>query len=126
AEECRALLDRAVAANMRSRGRTAVFFSGGVDSSAVLTVAAGVARRAGAPPPVPVSLVFDEPASDERAFRDAVAREIGLDLVLAHPTSLEASVFRSQAARRLVLPDLPADASGLSLYTAARSAGASV
>lgn len=126
AEECRARLDRAVAATMRSRGPTAVFFSGGVDSSVVLTVAAGVARRAGTPPPVAVSLVFDEPATDERSFRDAVARELGLDAVQVYPTSLEASVFHGQAARRLVLPDLPADASALSLYTGAQSAGASV
>jgi asparagine synthase (glutamine-hydrolysing) len=126
AQECRALFDRAVAANMRSRGRTAVFFSGGVDSSVVLTVAAGVARRAGAQPPVAVSLVFDEPSSDERSYREAVARDLGIDVVLAYPTSLDGAAFRGQAARRLVLPDLPADASALSLYTAARSAGASV
>lgn len=57
----------------------AVAFSGGRDSSAVLAVAAHVARREGLPPPVPVSLVFPgASASAESDWQELVVRHLRL------------------------------------------------
>jgi len=104
-----------------------VFFSGGVDSSIVLTAASAVARTDGLPPPVAVALAFDDrPDSDESDYRDAVARHLGLKGISVAAASMDATIFRAQAARRLALPDLPADLSGRPLRFAAQAAGASV
>lgn len=57
-----------------------VSFSGGRDSSAILAVAAHVARREGLAPPIPVSLRFPEvDASDEGSWQELVVRHLGLD-----------------------------------------------
>ena len=56
-----------------------VSFSGGRDSSAVLAVAARVARREGLPLPVPVSLAFDGHATaDESRWQQLVVRHLEL------------------------------------------------
>ena len=58
----------------------AVAFSGGRDSSAVLAVAAAVARRDGLPPPIPVTLTFPtSPESDETMWQERVVRHLELD-----------------------------------------------
>src|SRR5262245_65085870 len=54
--------ERAVLPALR-RGPCLVSFSGGRDSSAVLAVATGIARREGLPLPVPVKNVFPGPAT---------------------------------------------------------------
>jgi asparagine synthetase B (glutamine-hydrolysing) len=57
-----------------------VAFSGGRDSSAVLAVAAAVARREGLPAPVPATLRFPQSAeSDETAWQERVVAHLGLD-----------------------------------------------
>jgi len=57
-----------------------VSFSGGRDSSALLALAAAIARREGLPPPVPATLTFpDVPESDEREWQEIVILHIGLD-----------------------------------------------
>src|SRR4051794_24581858 len=57
-----------------------VSFSGGRDSSAVLAVAAHVARREGLPLPVPVTLRFpDDPATQEDDWQELVLRHLGID-----------------------------------------------
>jgi asparagine synthase (glutamine-hydrolysing) len=57
-----------------------VSFSGGRDSSAVLAVAAALARREGLPLPVPATNVFPaEPGSDESEWQQVVIRHLGLD-----------------------------------------------
>lgn len=62
------------------RAPCGVAFSGGRDSSAVLAVAAHVARRDGLPLPVPITRVFPgAPASAESEWQDAVIRHLGLD-----------------------------------------------
>jgi asparagine synthetase B (glutamine-hydrolysing) len=56
-----------------------VSFSGGLDSSALLTAATAVARRAGLDDPVPATLVFPaSPESDEREWQERVLRHLGL------------------------------------------------
>jgi asparagine synthetase B (glutamine-hydrolysing) len=57
-----------------------VSFSGGRDSSLVLTVAVEVARRQGLPLPVPVTVRFSaDPASAEDEWQQLVIRHLGLD-----------------------------------------------
>ncbi|MCB2101669.1 MAG: asparagine synthase (glutamine-hydrolyzing) [Rhodobacterales bacterium] len=53
------------------------FLSGGVDSSVIAAVIADAARRTGAPPPRTFTMVFDEPAYDERVQARRVAEHIG-------------------------------------------------
>jgi asparagine synthetase B (glutamine-hydrolysing) len=61
-------------------GPTYVSFSGGRDSSAVLALAAHVARRDGHPPPVPVTLrVEGSGAADEDEWQRLVLRHLGLE-----------------------------------------------
>nr|WP_231839615.1 asparagine synthase-related protein [Blastococcus saxobsidens] len=56
-----------------------ISFSGGRDSSAVLAVAAHVARREGLPLPIPVTLRFpDVGASDEGSWQELVVRHLAL------------------------------------------------
>lgn len=60
-----------------ARPPTAVAFSGGRDSSLVLTVAARVARREGLPAPVALTLRFpDDPAASESEWQHAVVRTL--------------------------------------------------
>jgi asparagine synthase (glutamine-hydrolysing) len=61
------------------RGPCVVSFSGGRDSSAVLAVAAAVARREGLPLPIPATHRFaPAPASDEREWQELVIRHLDL------------------------------------------------
>lgn len=57
-----------------------VSFSGGRDSSAVLALAAHVARTEGLPPPIPATLRFSGvPDAEESAWQEMVVRHVGLD-----------------------------------------------
>jgi asparagine synthase (glutamine-hydrolysing) len=57
-----------------------VSFSGGRDSSAVLAVAAAVARREGLPAPIPITHRFPgATGTDESAWQEMVVRHLGLD-----------------------------------------------
>jgi asparagine synthase (glutamine-hydrolysing) len=74
----RAALERAVLPALL-RPPCVVSFSGGRDSSAVLAVAAHVARREGLAPPVPVTNRFVRPPrADESAWQEAVVAHLGL------------------------------------------------
>lgn len=56
-----------------------VAFSGGRDSSAVLAVATSLARRHGAPDPIPVTERYPRiPESDERQWQELVVSHLGL------------------------------------------------
>jgi asparagine synthase (glutamine-hydrolysing) len=78
-ERFRARLDAAVACRLPGSQPSAVLMSGGLDSTAVAATAARDAARAGAPPPLAISWVFDElPACDERRWIAAVRRAAGL------------------------------------------------
>jgi asparagine synthase len=62
-----------------SPGPCFVTFSGGRDSSAVLAVAAHVARREGLSPPIPVTVRFrDTPGAGEPDWQELVIRHLGL------------------------------------------------
>lgn len=126
AEECGALLHRAVAVRLRATNRPVMFFSGGIDSSSVLSAAIDVSSRAGIAPPQPLSMVFDQTESDERAYRHAFAQACGLTTMDVQPGSLDAAGYREQAARRRLPPDLPAEFIGRPLMWRARELGARV
>lgn len=75
----RLALERAVLAPL-ARPPCVVSFSGGRDSSAVLAVAAHVARREGLPLPVPVTLRFPGvEGTDESSWQEQVVRHLGLE-----------------------------------------------
>lgn len=75
----RAALEQAVVGALE-RPPCVVSFSGGRDSSAVLAVAAAVARSHGLPPPVPVTARFPRsPATDETPWQELVVGHLGLD-----------------------------------------------
>jgi asparagine synthase (glutamine-hydrolysing) len=124
ASECRELMERSIRQRMRGPSPTAVYFSGGVDSSVLLTLATGIARREHLPAPLPVTVVFTNPETDESGFRDAVATRLGCRVRPAYPLPIDAGAYRAQAARRFTLPDLPADASSAGIRRVAQEGGA--
>jgi asparagine synthase (glutamine-hydrolysing) len=125
-DECRALLDRSVRARLRAASRTAVFFSGGIDSSSVLASALRSAPAIGVEPPRPLSLVFDEPESREEYFRDRFADASGVASERVRPDPLDVTEYGAQAARRGMPPDLPSQFLGRSLRRRAAEMGARV
>jgi len=126
AEECRALLRRAVEARMRSSAPVLVFFSGGIDSSSVLATAVDVARDLGVDPPHPTSMVFEKTESDERHFRRAFFETHPLTPIEVRPGVMDGEEYRAQAKRRLVLPDMPSEFIGRPLFRRAQQMGARV
>jgi asparagine synthase (glutamine-hydrolysing) len=62
-----------------ARGPCLVAFSGGRDSSALLAVAVGLARREGWSLPIPLTLRFASAATDEADWQERVLRHLGLD-----------------------------------------------
>jgi asparagine synthase (glutamine-hydrolysing) len=56
-----------------------VSFSGGRDSSAVLALAVHVARREGLPFPIPMTLEFDAPRTQEAEWQLQVIEHLGID-----------------------------------------------
>jgi asparagine synthase (glutamine-hydrolysing) len=79
-EALRETLREAVRARMRARGPVAVHVSGGIDSSSVAALAAGIAGESGGEPPMLVRCVFPGLACDESAFSQAVADHVGLPI----------------------------------------------
>jgi asparagine synthase (glutamine-hydrolysing) len=120
AEECRALLDRAVAARLRARTPVALFFSGGIDSSTVLSAA----LRVGGAGVVPLSIDYRDAESEERRYRDAFAAFHGVSTVELAPAPIDVDVWVSQAARRRLPPDLPSQFIGRVMRAEARARGA--
>jgi hypothetical protein len=73
-----AALEAAVLEPLR-RGPCLVSFSGGRDSSAVLAVAARVARREGLPDPIPATIrATGAPAAEESRWQELVVAHLGL------------------------------------------------
>ncbi len=63
---------------MRPGEPVLVEFSGGLDSSLVLSAATRAARRAGWPDPLPVTYRFSAPRTDERSYQELVIGYLGL------------------------------------------------
>jgi asparagine synthase (glutamine-hydrolysing) len=126
AEECRTLLQRAVGARLRASTPVVMFFSGGIDSSSVLSAALDAAQRTGESAPRPLSMIFDQPESDEREYRRAFAARSGLMPMEVAPAPLSREGYELQARRRLVPPDLPAEYIGQPLMWRAKEIGARV
>ena len=124
ADECRSILDAAVETRLRGPGRPAVFFSGGLDSSIVLSVATSLCRRAGREDTLGISLAFDDPAADEAVYQSALARHLDVPVLTVRAQDADPAELRRQAARSFCLPDLPSDFAGRRLRTAAKDAGA--
>ena len=75
----RAALEQAIMPALR-RPPCLVSFSGGVDSSVVLALAAHLARREGLPPPIPATHRFPRvPEADESSWQEQVVAHLGLD-----------------------------------------------
>lgn len=124
ADECRALLDSAVAARLRARAPVAVFFSGGIDSSSVL--ASALHLRGRAPDLVPLSIDYREAESAEREYRDEFAAFHGISTVELEPDAIDVSDYVAQAARRRMPPDLPSQFMGRVARREAAARGARV
>ncbi|MBJ7472047.1 MAG: hypothetical protein JHD16_12130, partial [Solirubrobacteraceae bacterium] len=78
ANEPRPIIERQIQEAML-RGPLWVAFSGGRDSSALLAIAASVARREGLAMPVPVTMVFPEVTdTDEEGWQRLVLEHLGL------------------------------------------------
>lgn len=85
-----------------ARPPCAVSFSGGRDSSAVLAVAAAVARREGLPAPVPVTHRFPgDGGSDEADWQEQVVRHLGLREWTRHTWTTEMDVIGHYAGQLL-------------------------
>jgi asparagine synthase (glutamine-hydrolysing) len=80
-----------------------VSFSGGLDSSGLLALAAHVARREGLPPPIAATLVFPEAAaSDEREWQELVLRHVGVSDWVRLPFSDELDAVGPVAQRAML------------------------
>jgi asparagine synthase (glutamine-hydrolysing) len=126
AEECRALLRRAVGERLRATTPPVLFFSGGIDSSSVLATALDVAPRLGVAAPQPMSMVFDQEESDERGYRRAFTERHGVAPIDVTPGAIDADEYLAQARRRGTVPDVPAEFIGRPLFWRAREIGARV
>jgi hypothetical protein len=71
------VLERAVSRTLQAR-RTAVFLSGGLDSTTLAAIAAEAIRRRGGAAPIALSLTLSDPRYDERLLRSAASRALGL------------------------------------------------
>jgi len=79
ADTPRLALERSILTALR-RPPCVVSFSGGRDSSAILAMAAFLARREGLELPIPVTNVFSEaPSTEETEWQELVVRHLGLD-----------------------------------------------
>ncbi len=77
-EQLAAAVDEAVRIRMVADVPLGAFLSGGLDSSSIVASMVAASPR-GAPPPRTFAIGFDEPAFDERAHAERVARHLGTD-----------------------------------------------
>ena len=96
-----ALLERAVERCVG--GRTGIFLSGGFDSVSIAAMAVDLARAAGEPPPLALSLGLPHPTCDEEQVQRGVAAGLGLPQVFlpleaaVQPDGLLVSALRASA-----------------------------
>ena len=96
----RAALD-AIIRPALARSPCVIGFSGGRDSSALLAVAASLARREGWPAPIPVTLEFASEATAEREWQERVLGHLRLDDWVRMPVADELDLIGSVAAEGL-------------------------
>jgi asparagine synthetase B (glutamine-hydrolysing) len=80
----------ATVASVATQEHCFVEFSGGCDSSLVLSTATQVRRRSGLPDPVPISFRFDGIESEERSFQEAMISWLGLTSWRVHDFGADA------------------------------------
>ncbi|MFI5178411.1 MAG: asparagine synthase-related protein [Vicinamibacterales bacterium] len=101
------VFDRAVDRTLHA-GRTAIFLSGGLDSSTIAAAATDLARRHARPAPLALSLGLPAEECDERLLQSAIARELGLTQhLLDFPAALGSRPLLTQSlelTRRLSSP----------------------
>lgn len=106
-----------------------VMFSGGRDSSGVLAVAAGVARRLGIEPPIPLTFRFPAVAeAEEDEWQEGVVRHLGLGEWIRHEIDDELDLLGPYATRVLLRHGTiwPPNAFVLSIATEAAEGGSVV
>lgn len=106
-----------------------VMFSGGRDSSGVLAVAVGVARRLGMDPPIPLTFRFPGVAeAEEDEWQERVVRHLGLDNWMRHEIDDQLDLLGPYATRVLLRHGTiwPPNAFTLSLATEAADGGSVV
>ena len=123
ADECRALLDRAVRERLRATARPVLFYSGGIDSSSVLATAVRVAPEQA---PQPLSLIFESPESREAEYRAALAVVSGVLTEEIPAAPFDAAGYQALAARRRLPPSMPGAFRARSMRARARAMGARV
>lgn len=106
----------------RRNAPIAIALSGGLDSSAVASVAASISTGA---PPIAVSMVFPGRACDESAFIDEVVTRWRMES-LRTATTISPETYREQAERFLDFPGYPNGLTALPMLELARSSGAHV
>ena len=107
-EHLRAVLTDAIAARLRANGPAGVMLSGGVDSSAVTAIAAGLQRANGvAATAIESFSISIGGAGDERAFFEAVTSQYGIAAHRLETALPRRGQFREEAARDLEVPAFP-------------------
>jgi asparagine synthase (glutamine-hydrolysing) len=122
-ERLREVLDRAVAARLRSTGPVGAHLSGGLDSSSVVCTAAALLDRAGrsAPTVETFALRFPGKPYDEGPYIQAVSERCGLPLTAVEPPESDEPALMASLDRSWDLPDYPTgDAAMRWLFARAR------
>lgn len=108
--ECyRDLLEDSIARAARSHRPVAIEVSGGLDSSAVLAVAAGLRARRRLPAPgiFAATMTFDDPAADERTHARAAAAQAGVGLHEVPGSTFPDAFYAERAAALADFPGFP-------------------
>jgi asparagine synthase (glutamine-hydrolysing) len=124
AEHFLELLREAVRCRLRSHGKAGILLSGGVDSSTVTAVAAGLDReRPDQGKPETFSLAFPGLPCDETSFIDQVTQKWNLRANFTEPKESPISFYVAQARRYADFPDYPNGAMCHPLRRLARAKG---
>jgi asparagine synthase (glutamine-hydrolysing) len=125
AEHFLEIFREAVRCRLRSVGPTAVFLSGGLDSSSIVGVAAALVRegRVAGDAFETYTLDFTHPAADERRWVDDVARTCGIPVHRFSPDRHALPTLADEVAALQDFPDMPTTHPWGLLYDAARARG---
>lgn len=126
AEHFLTLFREAVSCRLRSAGPTAIFLSGGLDSSSIAGMAARLAREGRVPADAveTYTLDFSHPDADERRWVNDVAATTGLRLRRLDADRVAIPSLATQVAELQDFPDIPTAHPWGLLYDEARRRGA--